>query len=150
LGIPVNVVVSHSDELFDSDSDLFNICLEKIFNNAPKVDSDAVRGAVPLISSINNRRAGHDALWTDSKETTRIVAGLIKEHPKIPKEGGTSSPDIFGTPYRITFPENLPTTKETDGQLKNSKKLINGLLLGTRDLARRITPSFRKRHKTPK
>ena len=60
LGIPINVVVSHNDELFDSDK--FNNCLEEIFNNASTVDSDAVRGDISL-HSVNDEYAGHDAFF---------------------------------------------------------------------------------------
>lgn len=65
LGIPVNIVKSHSDELFDTD----------------KVDQayETISEAVSSYSSVWDYDAGHDTSWMQPERTAKIVDALVNQ-----------------------------------------------------------------------
>jgi len=65
LGIPVNIVVAHSDEMFDAD--LVAKGYEKSIHTASS------------FSSVADPEAGHDTAWMQPERTAQIVESLIRK-----------------------------------------------------------------------
>jgi alpha-beta hydrolase superfamily lysophospholipase len=65
LGIPVNIVKAHSDEMFDHD----------------KMDAGyaGIAESVDSYSSVADRNARHDTFWMQPERTARIVGQLIHQ-----------------------------------------------------------------------
>lgn len=65
LGIPVNIVKSHSDEMFDTD----------------KVDIgySGIADSVDSYSSVADRSARHDTFWLQPERTAAIIGQLIQK-----------------------------------------------------------------------
>lgn len=65
LGIPVNIVTSYGDELFDD---------SKIFDET-NINTLLETGA--SISTIADPEAGHDTIWAQPKRTAQIIGSLV-------------------------------------------------------------------------
>lgn len=63
LGIPINIVKSHSDELFESEK------LDETYQE--------IAGHVDSYSSVSSRSARHDNFWLNPERTAKIIGQLI-------------------------------------------------------------------------